>query len=283
MAEQIPGLSEWRNPKNGFYVIKAHYLANPNKRLPEWRAAQSKGLSVNDWNREYEIDFSSFSGKPVFMHDYDDARMWIPWDVSTKYPIIRSWDFGYHHPAVSWCQFVDGLQFVVLQSDMGNDIDFRLYVRHIQQMSAMYFPDREFHDCCDRAGSFVSSTGDPEVKILVSEFGIIPRYKYFLVDYTIGLVRDLMNGNYRNQPRFIVNAVPSNNLVRDALRGGYHYREKSHGHAENAKPEPDGFYENAVDPIRYAIANFLGMQGSMMSQIQELAGIDIIPAKEDLW
>lgn len=282
MPDAIPGLTEWRNPGNGFYVIKAHYTADPKKRSEEWKEKQRKGLGLNDWNREYEIDFASFSGKPVFLHDYDDSRMWIPWEVSKKFPIIRSWDFGYHHPAVSWCQFIDGVQFVVLESDMGNDIDFRIYVRHILSMSALLFPNREFIDCCDRAGSFVQSTGDPEVKILVSEFGIVPRYKYFLVNYTIGLVRDLMNGNYKNKPRFILNSSASNSLVRDALRGGYHYGEPKDGKPENEDPEADGFYENAVDPIRYAISNFLGLQGSMLAQIQALAGIDIVPMKEDL-
>lgn len=282
MQDQVEGMQEWRNKRNGFYVARAHYSADPKKRSMEWREKQRQGLSTNDWNREYEIDFSSFTGKPVFLHDYDDGRMWIPFEVSTKFPIIRSWDFGYHHPAVSWCQFIDGVQFVVLQSDMGNDIDFRVYARHILHMSAVYFPGREFVDCCDRAGSFEKSSGDPEVKILVSDFQIIPRYKYFLVDYTVGLIRDLMNGNYRSKPRFILNSVPSNNNVRDALRGGYHYADKREGRAEKEEPENDGFFENAVDPIRYAVGNFFGMNQSLMSQIQNLAGIDITPVKEDL-
>lgn len=280
--DEILGLQEWRNKKNGFYVIRAHYLADPKKRSLEWKEQQSRGLSKNDWNREYEIDFASFTGKPVFLNDYDDARMWIPFPVSPKFPIIRSWDFGYHHPVVSWCQFVDGIQFVVLESDLGNDIDFRIYVRHIQAMSSLYFPNRDFLDCCDRAGSFVNSTGDPEVKILVSEFGIIPRYKYFLVDYTLGLVRDLMNGNYKSQPRFILRNSPSNNILRDALRGGYHYQEKTEGRAEKEKPFQDGYYENVVDPVRYAIANFMGLQGTSMQQLEAIASADIVPFKEDL-
>lgn len=282
MLEQIPGLEEWRNKNNGFYVIRTHYNADPKKRTSEWKEAQKKGLAQNDWNREYEIDFASFSGKPVFLHDYDDGRMWVPFSPSAKYPLIRSWDFGYHHPAVSWCQFIDGAQFVVLESDMGNDIDFRIYARHIIHMSNLYFPNREFIDCCDRAGSFVNSTGDPEVKILVSEFGIIPRYKYFIVDYTLGLVRDLMNGTYKGQPRFILNSSASNSIVRDALRGGYHYREPVEGRPEKEDPEQEGYYENAIDPIRYAIANFLGLQGSQQKQIEALAGIDIVPIKEDV-
>ena len=279
---EIQGLQEWRNKTNGFYIVRCHYTADPKKRSEKWREIQSKGLSANDWNREYEIDFSSFLGKPVFLHDYDDARMWMPFQVLGKYPIIRSWDFGYHHPAVSWCQFIDGVQFVVLESDLGHDIDFRIYARNIISRSELYFPGREFIDCCDRAGSFVSSTGDPEVRILVSEFGIVPRYKYFLVDYTIGLMRDLMNGNYRGKPRFIINSSSSNNLVRDALRGGYHYQERAEGKAEKEEPFQDGYYENVIDPIRYAVANFMGLQGKQQQQIEALAGMDIIPFKEDL-
>lgn len=277
---EIPGMKEWRNPKNGFYVARVHYTSDPKKRSPEWRAENKTGMALNDWNREYEIDFSSFTGKPVFLHDYDDVRMFIPFEVSAKFPIIRSWDFGYHHPAVAWCQFIDGVRFVVLESDMGDDIDFRIYAKHILHMSELYFPGRKFLDCCDRAGDFVSSTGDPEVKIMVNEFSIIPVYKYFEVEYTIGLMRKLMNSSYRNLPCFVLRESSSNLILRDALRGGYHYAERRENKAEKESPEQEGYYENAIDPVRYAVANFLGFQGSMATQIQALAGIDIIPEKE---
>jgi len=279
----MQGVKEWRNKKNGFYVMQLHYTADPKKRSEDWKAEQSSGIPANDWNREYEIDFSSFLGKPVFLHDYDDARMFVPIQVSPKYPIIRSWDFGYHHPAVAWCQFIDGVQFVVLESDMGTDVDFRLYVRNILTQSATYFPGRRFLDCCDRAGDFERPTGDSEVRILRNEFGINPVYRYFKIEHTLELTRKLMNSNYRQKPCFLVNDSPSNSLLRDALRGGYHYDEQVQGRAEKELPSSDGYYENIIDPIRYAIVNFQGTQTlEFQKNLSIISTIDIPEEKEAL-
>lgn len=280
----MEGITEWRNQRNGFYVYRVHYLANPAKRSQAWKDEARKALpSANDWNREMEIDFSSFVGKPVFLNDYDPATMFVKCPVSPKVPIIRSWDFGYHHPAVSWSQFVDGVQLVVLQSDMGNDIDFRLYVRHVLHLGALYFPNREYADCCDRAGDFDRPTGDSEVKILRSEFGIYPVYKYFKVEYTIEEMRKLMHLTHRKQPCFLVNDTPSNQLLHDALRGGYHYAEASQNRPEKETPFQDHFYENIVDPVRYTVGNFLGRNPAWSGDIERLAMIDVPAERENVW
>lgn len=280
--KEITGLKEWRNTRNGFYVVRAHYTADPKKRSDEWRALEKQGIPTNDWNREYEIDFSSFSGKPVFLHDYNDARMAVPFETSSKFPILRSWDFGYHHPAVSWGQFIDGVQLVILQSDLGEDVDFRIYARHILHLSSIFFPGREFLDCCDQAGVQVHSTGDKEIYILANEFGIIPRHKYLKVDYTIDILRKLMNSTYRHLPCFIINPVPSNALLRDALRGGYHYAEKTEGRAEKEEPFQDGYYENVVDPVRYMAANFMGLSEDVNRDMLRMASSGIIPERKAL-
>src|SRR5688500_8579373 len=115
------GVKEWRNKRNGFYVIRVHYTADDKKISEQWQFEQSQGIPTNDWNREYEIDFSTFTGKPVFLHDYDDSRMCYPLEVLPNYPILRSWDMGYHMPSVSWGQFVDGVQLRILQTDYGQD------------------------------------------------------------------------------------------------------------------------------------------------------------------
>src|SRR6266478_3171311 len=97
---EIQGIKEWRNSKIGFYVMGVHYLDHSGKRSDAWKAEAKKSIPPNDWMREMEIDFASFAGKPVFLFDYDPASMFVKCVVDPKAPIIRSWDFGYHHPAV---------------------------------------------------------------------------------------------------------------------------------------------------------------------------------------
>jgi len=284
MIEPLTGIKEWRNEKNGFYIFRLHYTADPKKRSPEWKAKESQGIPTNDWNREYEIDFASFTGKPVFLNDYDDNRMCRKVQIDPKAPLLRSWDFGFHHPAVCWGQFHEGVQLRILQSDMGDDIDFRLYVRRVLTLTSQWFPGRQVLDCCDRAGAFKSTTvGEEETRILTSEFGIVPRYRYFRVPYTLDLMRKLMKGTHKHEPCFIVNDTESNFLLREALKGGYHYAEPKHDHPEKEEPFQDGYYENIVDPVRYLVANFLGTEGNHMSEMQKISMIDIPPAREFVW
>lgn len=277
----LEGVQEWRNRKNGFYVMRIHYTASVHKREPAWIEAAKKQLAPNDWNREMEIDFSSFAGKPVFQNDYDPNTMFVECQISPKHPIIRAWDFGYHHPAVTWSQFIDGVQLQILQSDMGNDVEFRLYVRNILHLGSIYFPGRLYVDCCDRAGDFDRPTGDSEVRILRDEFGINPVYKYFRVEYTIEEMRKLMHLTHKGKPCFLVNKTPSNMILHDALRGGYHYAESSEKTPEKETPFQDHYYENIIDPVRYTVGHFLGRSDNWTRDISKLAGIDI--PDEKIW
>jgi hypothetical protein len=55
----------WQNPKNGFFVMRVHRSAHPEKRHPLWvAAARAKNPALFD--REEEIDFRSRQGVRVF-------------------------------------------------------------------------------------------------------------------------------------------------------------------------------------------------------------------------
>ena len=70
-TDVVPGVKQWTNPRNQFLVYQIHYTADPRKRNPNWIQGERSAMPINDWNREYEIDFSSFTGKPVFLNDFD--------------------------------------------------------------------------------------------------------------------------------------------------------------------------------------------------------------------
>jgi hypothetical protein len=71
MKELMPGLRLWRNPKNGFAVLRVHYTADEDKRTLEWVKAAKTGTSIMDWNREMEINFEQSRAKRAFP-DYDE-------------------------------------------------------------------------------------------------------------------------------------------------------------------------------------------------------------------
>jgi hypothetical protein len=279
---EIPGIKEWRNKGNGFYVYQVHYTASEEKRGKEWYNKNRPLLPVNEWNREMEIDWSSFVGNPVFQNDWDPERMVKKIELDPKELLLRVWDFGYHHPAVAWGQISRGWQLRILQSDMGEDVDFRIYARKILSLTASFFPARKVFDACDRAGNFKKSVeGSEEVSILCNEFNIIPRYRYMYVEDSIKALRRVMNQSQGAEPGLIINDVPSNQTLIQAFKGGYHYGEKKEGKAEKEIPVSDGYFENAMDPVRYMNDNFMGLIGSWDQDMEKMAFGGLIPEKED--
>lgn len=279
---KLRGIKEWRNKGNGFYVYQVHYTAAAEKSTPEWYARNRPLLPENEWKREMEIDWSSFIGQPVFKNDWDEKRMVKAIVPDPKHLMLRSWDFGYHHPSVCWGQIIDGWQLRIYASEMGEDIDFRVFARKILHLSSLLFPGRKFFDCCDRAGNFKKPIeGTEEVTILCEEFSIIPRFRYVFVDDSIKALRKVMNQNHKGEPGLIVNDDPSNQILIQAFRGGYHYPEKKEGKAEKEVPESDGYFENAIDPVRYLNDNFMGLVDCWDKDLETLAFSGVSKEKED--
>ena len=104
--EIIPGVKKWTNPKNGFTVFMLHYTADPDKdpkrRGREWHEKERKGTLKATWEKEYEIDFSTKSGKLIFgpeFCDFDPKIHFInSFEIPEPYEQLISLDFGQRNP-----------------------------------------------------------------------------------------------------------------------------------------------------------------------------------------
>jgi len=104
--ELIRGVKYWKNPKNKFNIFMLHYTADPDKdperNGKEWYENERAGTPLADWNKEYEIDFSSRAGKLIFSSEFCDFNPNIhfvksfEFDGSTEF--IMSLDFGQNNP-----------------------------------------------------------------------------------------------------------------------------------------------------------------------------------------
>ena len=102
-AQPRRGITEWRNPRNGFFVTRLHYTADPTKRSGEWKTKTSEGLSNRAWQREYEISWSSPEGEPV-VPEFDPHKHVRDTLVSRDSKLLRFWDFGAVSPVVLYAQ-----------------------------------------------------------------------------------------------------------------------------------------------------------------------------------
>ena len=92
-----PGVTQWRNPRNGLVVVQLHYTVDPVKRTPEWKREASRNLSPREWRREYEIDWTAPEGEPV-VPEYQAGMHTQSFDWDPSLRPLRFWDFGFVSP-----------------------------------------------------------------------------------------------------------------------------------------------------------------------------------------
>jgi hypothetical protein len=106
--ELIKGIKHWVNKKNKFNVLMLHYTADPNKdpqRLgKEWYDNERAGTPLADWNKEYEIDFSSRAGKLIYGSEFCDFSPSIHFINSFEVQqaeYLLALDFGQNNPTAA--------------------------------------------------------------------------------------------------------------------------------------------------------------------------------------
>lgn len=105
-AEQpLPGVAEWRNIQNQFCVLATHYMADPDKCTAEWKGNAQVGYSSEEWDQEFELDFESWAGLPVYLSFIRNMHV----SQESLFPryrkdlwMWRGWDVGIH--ACVWAQ-----------------------------------------------------------------------------------------------------------------------------------------------------------------------------------
>lgn len=105
-SEIMRGLKYWKNKANRFAVAMLHYTADPDKDPErdgaEWYKNEKLGTPKATWLKEYEIDFTTKSGKLIFgseFCDFDPKIHFInSFELPEPYELILGVDFGQRNP-----------------------------------------------------------------------------------------------------------------------------------------------------------------------------------------
>jgi len=166
------GVRRYRT-KAGFLVFSLHYSADPDKRSPAWKKQAMRGMDMLTWQREYELNWSSVSGLPVFA-TFFDAQWPIsdrPLEWNPQVPITRGWDFGLM-PACVYTQFLPSGQWIVLAEMQGEHTGIRSLCRLVKERLLPRFPGARYRDFCDPSGFARSQTDEKTcVQIIHEELG----------------------------------------------------------------------------------------------------------------
>jgi hypothetical protein len=203
-------------------------------------------------------------GTPVYGQVFS-RRLHV--DDSVKFnpdlPLLESWDFGHHHPAVLWSQFVRG-SWHVLGEVMGQDMFLEEFAPWVLQQRAALFPGlRETWTCCDPAGSRLDSQGINNTAVaILQQHKVYPRWidganSPTYRDAAIQKMAEALGKLQRGQP--MVRVHPRCRLYLDGLEAGYIWDDRSIANSvspNTRRPKKDGKYDHLQNCAEYTWLNF---------------------------
>lgn len=208
------------------------------------------------WQRKYLFGKCGFipDGRPVYegfkepVHAYD-------LQFNSNRDLILSWDFGFHHPAVSFHQ-VDEVYWNILKELMGNEITIQAFCQQVKAFTNTYFPDAKIINFGDPACLQVNDKSEKTSWQICNENG----FKLMCRQSTYRLRKEIIDKKLST----MVNGKPTLRVDRscktiiDGFLGGYHYPEKKPGQANSdamSVPFRDGFYEHLMNTVEYMAIN----------------------------
>jgi len=177
-------------------------------------------------------------GEKVF-YEFSSEDFTKTFDFNNKFPLIRSWDFGYRFPVCLFAQSYDDTLFI-LGYIYKENILLEDFIKLVFARSSE-FETKDILDYCDPSGiQRQDKLSKSSVDILRAN-GIFPRYKKIGVEESVNIIKTMLHNKrlwiHPNCPHLI-----------DGITSGY--QRDAEG-----KPRKDGFYEHFIDALRYIIAN----------------------------
>lgn len=233
MKERSPlqGVNLHRNPKNGFVIFTLHYSADPEKRDSPEMAAIKASMPIAQFKQEFEIEWDSFSGMPVYQ-DFNASKHLAqkkpePW---AGLPILRGWDFGLT-PACVLAQMQDQTLVILREYTAVNQGAEQFCNSILPQMNALY-PGVRWMDFADPAGNAKAQSDETTCYQVLCTFGLTPIPGPVAWEERRQSVEHFLTRQSKSAQCFQIWEADCPMLVR-GFRGGYRYPEK----AKEIEPE----------------------------------------------
>lgn len=209
----------------------------------------------------------AYGGIPVYPQ-FDHHRHIAPLKFNPMLPLIRSWDFGFDHPAVLYsnifkCKYGINHFFNLSETaDAHNITVHRLYSDYVKPHTAKLYGDAKLIlDCGDRAGYRSSSSnkdGRSDMKILMAEpYNLGFRWKYINLEPSLQYMRELYDPPEPCKcglEKILIS--PMCKVLIGAIEGGYKYPKPKSGIVGN-KPIEDKMFADIACAQRYGAENYV--------------------------
>lgn len=214
----------------------------------------------------YGESIPAYKGIPVFPQ-FKHALHVAPLKFRPDLPLIRSWDFGYLHPAVLYanlykCPYRTNHYFALSEiTDAANVNVHTLYKKYvIPHTQALYSNATLIRDCGDRSGFRQSSSNRDsrsDMKILINEYNLPFKHGYFHLTPSLQYMRGLLEPKTPCQCGLPLTLIGDKcRTLIGALEGGYHFPHSRSGIVGD-KPVEDRFFADIACAWRYGAENYV--------------------------
>ncbi len=249
-AVKFKGFKVWRNKKNGFTVALLHYSADPEKG-EAWVDSIKRNMAPDQWEQEYEINWGAYIGKRFFQ-SFKTVEHVRELDALPGKPVLRGWDFGFHFPAVVFCQIDDRDRLMILDEYHTPDVELERFSLEVIDYSQRRFPGLVFRDYCDPAGS-QRSDKTPRTSIeILNKHGIYPVYRWCRDEqYAWGLIRQQLLRRPDGKTGLLVD--PRCRLIVEGFESRMRYRSFSESRRIKEEAVEEHPFIDLFDALKYLV------------------------------
>lgn len=230
----------------GLLVLHFSTYDNIENLPPGYIAQASAGKTPDEIDRYIHGNWGTIvKGSPIYAPILNPA---IHLRTMDRYPgqtLLRGWDFGFNHPAVSF-RLVDSFgRMNIADCIMGTKVDLPEFVPQIQAHTMSKFPQALIHDFGDPRGHDKAPNGKETCFEVLSSFGISAKGERGSRDYVEEGIRQMkkeFSTLIQGVPQLTID--PSCTLLRTAYFGRY-------VRGDDGRPHKDGYYEHPADADRY--------------------------------
>jgi hypothetical protein len=247
-----------RNQQNNFIVARLHYTLDPDKARPDWKERTMRGMPRDPrtreplaWNREYELDYSTYVGQAVFPEFTELNIREIT--VEPKDMLYVGWDFGFRRPAVVVTKLNQFDQWCWIKGIIGKDEGILRFGKRVGEFLLSEYPGCRYIHSCDPAGHQKTDKAEKTSIEVLQSLEIFPVSRSSPVNEGIEIIRQKLVMRDDGKVGLLVNSGEADLI--DGFKGGYRYKENREGEPEKEEIEKDGYFQHLFDAARYIAVN----------------------------
>ena len=211
------------------------------------------------WKRKYLMGKPGFipKGKPFYQGFKESFHTgWFDWNP--ELPLIISWDFGFHHPAVSFHQISN--RWYTLRELMGGGITIDKFCGQVKSFLNIHFPNAMVQCYGDPAGLQANDKSEKSSVAICKDHGFIIKCSPNgpLTGYRARkeIIERKLSTIENDKPLHMIDTRCK--TIIEGYLGGYHYAEENAERPINSRyeePFHDDFYSHLMNTEEYVAVN----------------------------